>query len=345
MADGGGVAGPLVANLRLQERYCGEHGSPLYAALLDGMVDDVQDGGPTAELLADWLQPGLDPDAVMGDLPGLRVLGGVHRLVLTGQAPELAAHYPSVGGTAGPDGAWPAFRAVLEAHADDVRPWLASPPQTNEVGRSVPLLGGLRHVAAATGGLPVRLNEFGASAGLNLRADHLPVGPGQLLDSTLPLPDAPDSPVVDRVGADLHPIDPTTDEGRLLLTSYVWPDDLVRLERLQMALDVVRRVPVELRRCSAAELTASLALEPGTVTVLWHSITWQYLSAGEQDDVRASLGRLAADATSGAAFAHVTFEPLPGTVTGHQVIVTVWPGGEERVVGTAAAHGIPTTWV
>jgi hypothetical protein len=207
-----GEASPLVAYLRLQERYCAEHGSPLYGALLDAMVDDVLDGGPTAGLLVDWLGPGAEADAVARDLPALRVLGGVHRLVLTGRARDLAAHYPSVGGTAGAAGAWPALRRVLAEHADEVRPWLASPPQTNEIGRSVPLLGGLRHVAVATGGLPVRLFEFGASAGLNLCADHLPVGPGLLLDSPLPLPDAPVAAVVERVGGDLRPIDPTTDD-------------------------------------------------------------------------------------------------------------------------------------
>ena len=304
--------------------------------------------GPTAELLADWMRPDADSASVARDLPALRVLGAVHRLVLTGRAPDLAAYYPSVGGSAGSsdsDGAWSAFRRVLVEHADEVRPWLASAPQTNEIGRSVPLLGGLRHVAVATGGLPVRLFEIGASAGLNLCPDLLPVGPGLLLDSPLPLPDAPVAPIVERVGGDLRPIDPTTDEGRLLLTSYTWPDDLVRLARLRAALDVVARVPVELRRCSAAEMVGSMALAAGTVTVLWHSIMWQYLSAAEQADVLGSLRRLADAATADTAFAHVTFEPEPGTVTGHRVTVAVWPGGEERVVGTASAHGIPTTWL
>jgi hypothetical protein len=191
----------------------------------------------------------------------------------------------------------------------------------------------------------VRLVEIGASAGLNLRPDHLPVGPGLLLDSPLPLPDAPPAPVVERLGGDLRPIDPTTDEGRLLLTSYVWPDDAVRLARLRAALDVAARVPVQLRTCTAAELVRSLTLQPGTVTVLWHSITWQYLSGAEQEDVLSSMRRLAEAATESMAFAHVAFEPEPGTVTGHRVTVAVWPGGDERVVGTATAHGIPTTWL
>ena len=48
---------------------------------------------------------------------------------------------------------------------------LDQPPQTNEVGRSAALLGGLL-VLVDRFQLPVRLFEIGCSAGLNLRADH-----------------------------------------------------------------------------------------------------------------------------------------------------------------------------
>ena len=102
----------------------------------------------------------------------LRLMAAVHRLVLTGAAPGLAAHYPSVGGTGDPDAAWPAFRQVLIEHVAEVRAGLASPPQTNEVGRSAALFGGLLQLASD--GLPVRLFEIGSSGGLNLLADFQP---------------------------------------------------------------------------------------------------------------------------------------------------------------------------
>jgi len=72
------------------------------------------------------------------------VLGGVHALVLTGAAPDLAAWYPSAGGNADGDlsQAWDAFARVLDEQRDAVRDWLASPPQTNEVGRGAALIGG-----------------------------------------------------------------------------------------------------------------------------------------------------------------------------------------------------------
>ncbi|WP_225992543.1 DUF2332 family protein [Actinomadura montaniterrae] len=121
--------------------------------------------------------------------------------------------------------AWPAFRDVLARHATEVRAGLADPPQTNEVGRAAPLIGGLLAVAAATG-LPARLLETGASAGLNLRADHyrLPFdGGGHGPDSPVVLPDAwrgaPPAAVplriAARLGCDLAPLDAAAPEARL----------------------------------------------------------------------------------------------------------------------------------
>ena len=66
------------------------------------------------------------------------------------------------------------MRQTLADHGEQLRAWLGHPPQTNEVGRAAALLGGLRHVAAEAQ-LPIRLIEVGASAGLNLRADHFRV--------------------------------------------------------------------------------------------------------------------------------------------------------------------------
>src|SRR3954465_11582805 len=81
------------ALFRDQARACEELGSPMYAELLAGLADDLEAGGPTARVLAGH-----------EDAPGpsglaLRLAGSVHRLVLAGTAPPLAAYYPSTGGT------------------------------------------------------------------------------------------------------------------------------------------------------------------------------------------------------------------------------------------------------
>ena len=85
-----------VRRVRRQAVACRELGSPLYAGLLDHAADDLLAGGPVAAVLDGNL------DAPWRSALALRMLGGVHALVLTGQAPGLAAFYPSVGGTADP---------------------------------------------------------------------------------------------------------------------------------------------------------------------------------------------------------------------------------------------------
>src|SRR4051794_2851123 len=155
----------LPRRIRAQAEQCDLHGSPLTATLLYGAADDYEAGGPAADLL----RPHADDPS--GSVPSLRLAGALHRLVLERKAPELALHYPSVGGTAGPHGVWPVARQVVAEHLEQLRGDVQRPVQTNEVGRSAALFGGLLHVAAEAR-KPVRLLEIGASAGLNLLVDR-----------------------------------------------------------------------------------------------------------------------------------------------------------------------------
>jgi len=346
-------AADMVRRIRWQAGSCLELGSPLYATLLDHVADDVRDGGPCADVLAGHEQdPG--PSAL-----ALRLMGAVHRLVLEGRAAELAPFYPSVGGTAEVDKSWPAFRDVVRAHNDELRRLLDQPPQTNEVGRAASLIGGLQHVVDRWPG-PVRLFEIGASAGLNLRADRFRVqlsdgtGAGPV-DSPVVLADAwrgprpPDLPlrVVERRGCDTSPLDPTTEDGQLRLTSYVWPDQRARLERLRGALQIATQVSASVVPQSARDFVTDLQIVPGTTTVVWHSIMWQYLDDQEASDVEARLDDLGDTADGDARVAHLALEPRRRTPSSdHEVLVMLrmWPGGGERILGSAAPHGIPTTW-
>ncbi|MDN5852195.1 MAG: DUF2332 domain-containing protein, partial [Actinomycetia bacterium] len=106
-------SGDVSADFRQQADACARLGSPMYAQLLGRLADDIDAGGPTSRLLAGHeYDPG--PSAL-----ALRFAGGLHRLVLAGQAGELAPYYPSVGGTWDLDAAWPHVRNVLgERRAD-----------------------------------------------------------------------------------------------------------------------------------------------------------------------------------------------------------------------------------
>jgi hypothetical protein len=341
--------------LRRQAVACRELGSPLYAGLLDHAADDLLAGGPTAGVLDGHLdRPGRSA-------LGLRMLGGVHALVLTGQAPELAAFYPSAGGAADPGPgsalAWAALRRVLDGQRDAVRQWLDRPPQTNEVGRAAALLGGLRYLAAQAR-LPVRLVEIGASAGLNLRADrfHVAGEAGDFGDPASPVvlsgawrgappPDAPVE-VIERTGGDRAPIDPATDQGRLALASYVWADQADRMERLRGALAVAAEFPADLRQELASDTLGRIELAAGSWTVLWHSIVRQYLDDEQRAAISEGIAALAAAATPSARFAWLALEPHRITANGECLVtLTTWPGGEQRVLGSAPPHGLPVTWV
>ena len=340
----------LRAAFGTQAAACRALGSSMYGDLLDRAVADLDEGGPVADVLR-----GHEDDPGPSAL-ALRLLGSVHRLVLERRAGSLAAYYPSVGGTWEPEAGWTAFRELVRVQPAAVREWLDRAPQTNEVGRAAALYGGLLHVE---GELPVRLHEIGSSGGLNLLADRFAYlddtgrrfgadGSDVVLDwQGRRLDRRPPPTVVDRVGSDLHPVDTSTTEGRLVLTAYVWPDQRSRLERLRAALRLAAAHPPEVRREDARTFAERLELVDGTTTVLWHSVMWQYLPAADQDAVARRLDELGATATDGRRLVHLRAEPSRRAEGGdHEFLVRLrsWPDGEDRVLGTMAPHGTPVTW-
>lgn len=354
----GASGGPdLEAHLRRQSAACADLGSSMYEALLAFAADDYAARGVVADVFDGWtLEPG--PAAL-----ALRLLGTVHRLALTGQAPELARFYPSVAGDEAepfdPGLAWAAFRDVVAARLDEVRAGLDSPPQTNEIGRSALLIGGLL-VLRSRIDLPARLVEIGASAGLNLRPDlvrvegtHAAVGPWgspvTLYDpwhGSLP-PVHLSVEIVERLGSDLDPVDVSTAAGRLRLVSYVWPDQLGRVSRLRGAFDLAAAVPVAVTREGAVATVSALKPAPGAVTVIWHSVMEQYLPPPEQAALESAFDALGAAATAEAPVARLAFEatkfPSPAGVL-FGLKLTTWPGGETTYLASAHPHGDTVTW-
>lgn len=342
---------------RQQAGSCGRQGSPLYAALLERVARDIEEGGPCAETVADH------HDVAVDDVLPLRLMGGAHALALTGRAPELAAHFPSAGGVfdpARPDAAWPALRAALTEERDWLRDWLTRPPQTNEVGRANLLIAALLHTVP-TPQTPIRLFELGSSGGLNLRVEQFRYeaprfawGP---LDSAVRLTGTwePEVPgwlragarrhqalrIVERRGCDPSPIDPLSADGSLALRAYVWPDQKERMARLEGALRIAAKVPATVQAGGAAEFLSTLDVEPGTLTVVWHSVMRQYVPRAEWAAVEAELARLAAAATPEAGFAHIAFEPGRHDA-GAEFWLSVRLGtGPERLLAAAHPHGLP----
>ncbi|MGH2808661.1 MAG: DUF2332 domain-containing protein [Actinomycetota bacterium] len=339
----------LAERFRWQARWCDRLGSKLYAALLVPVAENLAGGGPI------WSVVEPQAEAPDDDAVPLRFMGAVHRLVLRGDAPDLARFYPSAGGTERGD-AWPAFRATVEANVDELRELALRPVQTNEVGRSGALVGGFLQVAKETG-LPLRILETGASAGLNLRWDRFRYeargatwgptdSPVRLCDynSERPLPFDVVAEVIGRAGCDINPLDPRRDEDRQTLLAYVWPDQVARIRLLRAALDVAQRVPADVEKATAAAwLEERLAEDSvGVATVVYHSIFFQYMSGDEAQRFETVLNEAGARATSEAPLAWLRLEP-----GGEQakVRLTMWPGGEERLLATSGFHGAAVRWL
>ncbi|MGH8574736.1 MAG: DUF2332 family protein, partial [Gammaproteobacteria bacterium] len=141
-----------------------------------------------------------------------------------------------------------------------------------------------------------------------------------------------------RAGCDHRPVDPRSEEGRLTLTSYVWADQLERLERLRAALGVAAEAGAPVELAAAAEWTQARLAEPapGAATVVFHSIVMQYLRAAERERFERAL-----EASAGTV-AHLRMEPA-GDLT--EVRLTLWPAGEERLLARAGYHGDPLEWL
>jgi hypothetical protein len=280
--------------LREHARHDAERRSALMRCLLEEAASDWEDGGAVREVLGPYAH-----EPAGAALP-LRFAAALHRLVLTGQAPELAAHYATAGGTASPGQAWPAARRAIAEHAEQLRTLIGLPCQTNEVGRAVLLLIGLSEIFRRTG-RPVKLLEIGASAGLNLLVDRFRYGPAYgPVDSPCVLPDpgmAIDSRlrIASRAGCDPAPLDPTTDEGRLRLRSSVWGDQPARMQRLQGALAVASQSRVPVDEAGAVEWLAqglpARADDEEAVPVVWHSIVRTYVDPEEWAHVQELASR------------------------------------------------------
>ncbi len=363
------ASGPVAERLRVQAGHCERIGSPLYAGLLERAAADFEASGPTEAVLR-----GHEDDPTDSML-ALRLMGAVNRLVLRGEEPALAELYAAP--ERDPEAEWIEFRAVLGRNAEELRGLVESPVQTNEVGRCAALLPALLAVAAETG-LPLRLLEVGASAGLNLRWDsyryEAPGFAGELSESGTsgfagesPERPAPgfswgptDSPVrlefelggelqlgmaaqvevAERRGCDAAPVDPATIEGRQTLLAYVWPDQRARVERLRAALELAARVPATVDRASAPEWIGRQLADaaPGRATVVYHSIVLQYLGEDEREAFLAHLHEAGARATPEAPLAWLRMEPAGDLA---EVRLTIWPGGEERLLARAGYHGTP----
>lgn len=340
----------LTQAFRAQADACAGLGSPFMGQLLTILAEHWPATGALATKMA-----GFDGDiGPAGHSLPLRIAGGLHALVLSGQSPELAALYPPH--AASDSDLRDGVLAALHQHEAFMLDWTDSAPQTNEVRRSAALIAGA-HVATAHFDLPIRLSELGASGGLNLMWDHFAVDAGGVRfgasdpalvlnpewDGALPPETTPI--IADRAGVDLNPLDPTTGDDLLRLSAYLWPDQPERLALTRAAASVAN---APLTRGDAIDwLGPRLDDAPdGQLHLIQHTVAWQYFPKAAQDRGRALIEAAGAKATARRPLAWLSMESDGDTTgkIGAALVLRLWPGDLTLNLGRADFHGRWINW-
>ena len=351
-------------------------GGVTYAAICRGVADDDE----VLALLAGAPLPQRRP---------LLLLAAVHFLLLSGSTHPLAAFYDTVGLVRGvPVGAPPqadvaaAFADFCRVHRVELERLIATrSTQTNEVGRCAALLPGLCHIAAQYSWQePLSLLDLGTSAGLNLlfddyaytyRADSSDAilragvsGAAVALecaarDGLTRLPDLRLPAMAERVGLDLAPVDPFSDDEARWLLACLWPDNLARFERLRAALANVRAAPHP-PRLERGDLLTDLprvvaAMPDNGPLVVFHSWVAAYLSEEEQRSLARQVAALGEDRRVHHLYCESPFEtpglPTPSSPVPRQgpdlatALVHVSPGGGHAMrLADTHPHGYWIRW-
>lgn len=278
---------------------------------------------------------GIVPD-LRWDLP-LRLLGGLHYLVLDGRA------------------TWDDVAAALDDEADFLARFVHEQGvQTNEVRRAWALLLGF----LAAGASQVDLVELGASAGLLLALDRYDYryragswgrGDGRLvlagedrggppawvLERTLE--------VRRRVAVDLDPV-PLDEHGARLLEAFVWADQRERVQRLRSAIAIARECEIERVQGDYVDLLPSLLAgrRDDALMVVFHSVSTTYLDERRYARLVSILERAGRDGP----LAWISFEG-PRDVPdygGVALDLTLWPGGRTERLAKVDFHAAWLEW-
>jgi hypothetical protein len=347
----------VLEEFRLQARFCGEFGSPFMQALLAAAADDIEAGGISARLTEGW------PGNPRAEAVSLRLAGALHAAALTGRDPKLAAEYPGANPDWTIDRVWPVARDFLIREEAWVRTFMKSPPQTNETARSGALACGFLWLAERSP-QPFHMLELGASAGLNLNWDrfafaHPPWGRAEINGPAIPTrieghaPAWRDITIDSRAACDQYPVDPSNPEDRLRLQSYIWADQVVRMERLNAALELGHQSGLKVERADAAEwIKRKLAgAPPKGTTVVYHSVFFQYPPKEVRHAIADAIEEAGTRATPDRRLAWVRFEPEaviggPRGSTRYVLNAVAWGAGgrQETTLAEVDPHGRSLVW-
>ena len=323
----------------LQSRHCAALGSPFMGRLMALCSERLPPNRAVTAPLFNW--PG---DAgPMGDSLPLRFAGALHALKLRG-AEEIVAAWPPM--EVNDDAIWNAVEWALDSRAEFIADFLRNPPQTNEVGRSAALISAAAE-AVAIHDMPLVISELGASAGLNLGFDRYALAATgfKTPDSVLELkpetrgrkPRSVRFRIAEAGGVDQRPIDGRSPEGNLRLLSYLWPDQPDRLRLTRAALSAARW-PVAAGDAADWLENRLARRRSGHLHLVTHTIAWQYFTPETQSRCLAALAAAGGRADKEAPIGRIAMEG-DNSSPGARLDLTLWPGGETRVLGRVDYHG------
>lgn len=333
-----------------QSETCARMGSPLMGRVLAILAHRWKESSRLGQKLAQY-QGDIGPSG--HSLP-LRLAGGLHALVLRGDAPALIAVYPP--NEAADAELEDAVLDTLKKHEVFLLDWIESPPQTNEVRRSAALIA-MAHVATSHFDQPIILSELGASGGLNLMWDRFALdangahfGPNSPVLTLAPDWVGPPPPVaypqvVDRSGADLNPLNPKHSDDLLRMTAYLWADQPHRLELTRAAASVM---DAEIAQGDAIDWLAQRLDEAPSdhMHLIQNTVAWQYFPKAGQDCGIALIEAAGAKATSKTPLAWMQMETDGDTTgsVGAALTLRLWPGNLTLHLGRADFHGRWINW-
>jgi len=139
-------------------------------------------------------------------------------------------------------------------------------------------------------------------------------------------------------------MDLTDPVQRLRLRSYIWADQRARLARLEAAIELALALGVRVEQADAGDWVERqlTTLPTDAITVLYHSIMWQYLPAATQQ----RISGLMEAAGQRVPLAWLRFEPA--TASGpFELRLTIWQNGagRERLLASAHPHGAIVQWL
>ena len=335
-----------------QAQHAEKNGAPGTARIIRALLALETSKSATARRIFAW--QGLS----LRDAMPLRIAGGIHNLLLTGDEPRLHEIYAGLMVTQADVDAL--VRGIVEAHDSRLLPWLDGPPQTNEAGRSASLIAGLLWLADGHTTARFDLLEMGASAGINTMMGRYFYDLGGVTTgpATSPMRIEPEwrgnPPPTTKIGFtsargnDIAPVDLTDDAQALRLKSYVWPEATGRMMRIDAAIALAKEEAPALEAMEAADwVECELTREQGegVTRVLAHSIMWQYLSDESQQRIETALQQAGERADRVHPLAHVSLETNRETFA-HELWVRYWPGGAEPVhLANAHPHGAWVEWL